>query len=346
MRSCPRRPHRTRSGRSNKLAGASPLSRPPRLPLTAITQVLASGRTCARPPSRPWRAAALRRVREPHPLRRGRQPAHGRVLALHGGRRPDRRGAARPRRGRRGGALPLVRLDQRHRGRARDRRGHVNHDAAADPAAQAHTDPLPDLPETLLAGYLDAALDTLRAADPGSLPWALRQYQTWTPRRLRHPRVLGLVRRTLDLDKSFRDAVDKRVLDQEQTLARLLRSGRHAEALASGEAPEMVARVGPALGSDGAAASPTLATISGASPLASASACRPLRSSLASVCSWSSTRLSTASLKLLSRSRVRRTSPSTLGWRSRRGVHVWYCRSAPGRLPGSAARSVSRAASR
>jgi predicted RNA-binding protein with PIN domain len=130
----------------------------------------------------------------------------------------------------------------------------VNRDAAADPAAQGHTDPLPDLPETLLAGYLDAALDTLRAADPGSLPGALRQYRTWTPRRLRHPRVLGLVRRTLDLDKSFRDAVDKRVLDEEQTLARLLRSGRHAEALASGEAPEMVARVGLALGAAGAAA--------------------------------------------------------------------------------------------
>jgi predicted RNA-binding protein with PIN domain len=130
----------------------------------------------------------------------------------------------------------------------------VNGDAAADPAARAHPDPLPDLPEKLLAGYLDAALDTLRAADPADLPGALRQYQTWTPRRLRHPRVLGLVRRTLDLDQSFRDAVDKRVLDEEQTLARLLRGGRHAEALASGEAPEMVARVGLALGADGAAA--------------------------------------------------------------------------------------------
>ena len=130
----------------------------------------------------------------------------------------------------------------------------MNRDAAADPADQAHVDPLPDLPETLLAGYLDAALATLRAADPGDLPGALRQYRTWTPRRLRHPRVLGLVRRTLDLDQSFRKAVDKRVLDEEQTLARLLRSGRHAEALASGEAPEMVARVGLALGADGAAA--------------------------------------------------------------------------------------------
>jgi predicted RNA-binding protein with PIN domain len=127
----------------------------------------------------------------------------------------------------------------------------VNRDAAADPAQEAPTDPLRDLPEHLLAGYLDAALETLRGTDQGELPGALRQYRTWTPRRLRHPRVLGLVRRTLDLDRSFRVAVDKRVLDEEEALGRLLRAGRHAEALASGEAPEAVARVGLALGADG-----------------------------------------------------------------------------------------------
>jgi predicted RNA-binding protein with PIN domain len=114
--------------------------------------------------------------------------------------------------------------------------------------------PLPEMPEALLAGYLDAALATLRAADPGELPGPLRQYQTWTPKRLRHPRVLGLVRRTLDLDESFRKAVDERVLDEEKALARLVRSGRHAEALASGETPEAVARVGLALGREGEAA--------------------------------------------------------------------------------------------
>jgi predicted RNA-binding protein with PIN domain len=114
--------------------------------------------------------------------------------------------------------------------------------------------PLPELPEGLLTGYLDAALATLRAADQGELPGPLRQYQTWTPKRLRHQRVLGLVRRTLDLDQSFRKAVDERVLQEEEALARLLRAGRHAEALASGETPEAVARVGLALGADGEAA--------------------------------------------------------------------------------------------
>src|SRR4029450_10784839 len=64
------------------------------------------------------------------------------------------------------------------------------------------------------------------------------------PKRLRNPRVLGVVRRTLDLDESFRKAVDERVLDEEEALARLLRAGRHAEALASGETPEAVARGG------------------------------------------------------------------------------------------------------
>jgi predicted RNA-binding protein with PIN domain len=116
------------------------------------------------------------------------------------------------------------------------------------------SEPLPEVPEPLLAGYLDAALATLRAADQTELPGPLRQYQTWTPKRLRNPRVLGVVRRTLDLDESFRKAVDERVLDEEEALARLVRAGRHAEALASGETPEAVVRVGIALGQEGQAA--------------------------------------------------------------------------------------------
>jgi predicted RNA-binding protein with PIN domain len=116
------------------------------------------------------------------------------------------------------------------------------------------SEPLPEVPEPLLAGYLDTALATLRAADQTDLPGPLRQYQTWTPKRLRNPRVLGVVRRTLDLDVSFRKAVDERVLEEEEALARLVRAGRHTEALASGETPEAVARVGIALGQEGQAA--------------------------------------------------------------------------------------------
>ena len=114
--------------------------------------------------------------------------------------------------------------------------------------------PVPDLADTLLAGYMDAALATLRASNPAELPGQLRQYQAWTPRRLKHPRVLSVVRRALDLDQKFRTAVDERVLQDEDVLARLIRAGRHAEALASGEPPEAVARVGVALGRDGQAA--------------------------------------------------------------------------------------------
>jgi predicted RNA-binding protein with PIN domain len=114
--------------------------------------------------------------------------------------------------------------------------------------------PVPDLADALLAGYLDAALATLRASSPTELPGQLRQNQAWTPRRLKHPRVLSVVRRTLDLDQKFRAAVDERVLQEEDVLARLIRAGRHAEALASGEPPEAVARVGVALGHDGLAA--------------------------------------------------------------------------------------------
>jgi predicted RNA-binding protein with PIN domain len=122
---------------------------------------------------------------------------------------------------------------------------------AADGPVGGPRPPLPELPEALLSGYLDTALATLRAADQGELPGPLRQYQTWTPKRLRHPRVLALVRRTLDLDQSFRKAVDERVLGEEEALARLVRAGRHVEALASGETPEAVARVGLALGTEG-----------------------------------------------------------------------------------------------
>ena len=150
----------------------------------------------------------------------------------------------------------------------------------AEPAGGADgPGPLPELPDTLLSGYLDAALATLRAADQAELPGPLRQYQTWTPKRLRHQRVLSLVRRTLDLDQSFRKAVDDRVLQDEEALARLVRAGRHAEALASGETPEAVARVGLALGAEGEAA--VQAAVSAAAASQAMAEAEAVRSALA-----------------------------------------------------------------
>src|SRR6266536_1655028 len=104
-----------------------------------------------------------------------------------------------------------------------DGRQAVAEEAAADARPPM---PVPDLADALLVGYLDAALATLRASSPTTLPGQLRQYQTWTPRRLKHPRVLAVVRRTLDLDQKFRAAVDERVLQEEDVLARLIRAGR------------------------------------------------------------------------------------------------------------------------
>ncbi|HEX8930083.1 MAG TPA: hypothetical protein VGA45_14290, partial [Actinomycetota bacterium] len=52
---------------------------------------------------------------------------------------------------------------------------------AGGPAAVAEAGalpPLPELAEPLLAGYLDAAVATLRASNPGDLPGQLRQYQS------------------------------------------------------------------------------------------------------------------------------------------------------------------------
>src|SRR6266700_3263139 len=234
-------------------------------------------------PDRPGRGApALRRLRQPDPLRRRLHPTDHRLLALLTGGGADRRGGARAGGQRRGGPLPLVWLDHRGRGgpravgRGGDRAGGAVSGPVATPgqvptgsdpdrsdptigasdgdgrqavAEEAAADarppmPVPDLADALLVGYLDAALATLRASSPTTLPGQLRQYQTWTPRRLKHPRVLAVVRRTLDLDQKFRAAVDERVLQEEDVLARLIRAGRHAEALASGEPPEAVARVG------------------------------------------------------------------------------------------------------
>ena len=151
--------------------------------------------------------------------------------------------------------------------------------AQAGPGGAGGPGPLPEVPEALLSGYLDAALATLRAADQGELPGPLRQYQTWTPKRLRHQRVLSLVRRTLDLDQSFRKAVDERVLQEEEALARLVRAGRHAEALASGETPEAVARVGLALGAEGEAA--VQAAVSAAATSQAMAEAEAVRSALA-----------------------------------------------------------------
>jgi predicted RNA-binding protein with PIN domain len=113
---------------------------------------------------------------------------------------------------------------------------------------------LADLPADLGERYLDAALTVLRVGDPSVLPNALRGFSAWAPRRLHSPRVVGLVRRALESEPAFRTATDEYVLAAEPQLAELLRAGRHAEALASGEPPATVAMVGLAMGEAGAAA--------------------------------------------------------------------------------------------
>ncbi len=113
---------------------------------------------------------------------------------------------------------------------------------------------LDEVPEPLLAGYLDAALDALRAVDPVDLPSTLRPFRTWTPQRLRSGRVLAAVRRALGADSAFREAVATGILADQEPLANLLRAGRHAEVLASGEPPVEVVRVALALGPSGAPA--------------------------------------------------------------------------------------------
>jgi predicted RNA-binding protein with PIN domain len=118
-------------------------------------------------------------------------------------------------------------------------------DAAAGPV------PLTSVPDPLLEGYLEAALTVVRTAPTSSLPGPLRGFATWAPRKLHSQRVLAMVKRALETEPEFRATVDGVVLGVEPRLAGLLRAGRHADALASGEPPETVARVGIALGQAG-----------------------------------------------------------------------------------------------
>jgi hypothetical protein len=130
----------------------------------------------------------------------------------------------------------------------------VTSSASVPPSGEPHTVALTGLPEPLLEGYLEAALRVVRGGNPARLPGALRGFATWAPRKLRSPRVVAMVKRALETDEEFRTAVDAMVLASEPALAELLRGGRHDDALASGESPEAVARVGIALGTGGAAA--------------------------------------------------------------------------------------------
>ncbi|MFL6271446.1 MAG: NYN domain-containing protein [Actinomycetes bacterium] len=113
---------------------------------------------------------------------------------------------------------------------------------------------LGELPDEIVAGYLEAALTVVRTADAAELPGALRGFATWAPRRLHSPRVLAMVKRGLETDPAFRAAVDQLVLSNERQLAELVRDGHWSEALASGEPPAAVAKVGLALGVQGSTA--------------------------------------------------------------------------------------------
>src|SRR6266568_1262331 len=162
-------------------------------------------------PARGGGAPPLRRLRQSDPLRRRLHPADGRVLALLAGGGADHRGGAGAGGQRRGGPLSLVRLDHAGRGdpgavgRGGDRAGGAVSGPMSTPgqapagapvpaggaaaggaigdgeavAGEAVGDagapvPVPDLADALLVGYMDAALATLRASTPATLPGQLR----------------------------------------------------------------------------------------------------------------------------------------------------------------------------
>jgi len=146
---------------------------------------------------------------------------------------------------------PAGALDARALAAGEDAPGRVAGAVADQDGGATEPVPLTSVPEALLEGYLEAALTVVRTAPPPTLPGPLRGFATWAPRKLHGPRVLAMVKRALETEPGFRAAVDEVVLGVEPRLAELLRSGRHADALASGEPPETVARVGIALGQAG-----------------------------------------------------------------------------------------------
>lgn len=142
--------------------------------------------------------------------------------------------------------------DERGRTQAGDMNHAERHSTQADVTSEGPW-PLPDLPPSLLLGYLEAAILVVRTTAPHELPRALRPYRNWTARGLRRPPVLLQLRRSLEEDANFRDMVDTRVLAAQKDLAGALREGR-CEEVGHDTEPLVLAAVGIALGSQGVCA--------------------------------------------------------------------------------------------
>ena len=116
-------------------------------------------------PSRARPALAVRRLRQPDPLRRRAVPAYRGVLARRPRRRRRGRGHRGARRGRRVGDLPLVRAVRRDRGGAPPRVQRPAHaPRPAEPGPAMATQPAPD----------PTAGDDATYADLAALPEAVR----------------------------------------------------------------------------------------------------------------------------------------------------------------------------
>src|SRR4051794_23379526 len=142
---------------------------------------------------------AVRRLREPDPVRRRAKPAYDGVLALRPGRGARDRGHRAARRGDRVGDLSLVRSHRRDRAR-RPGRGR-----GAGFAGIMTT--VPDaLPERVRARLIAYAADALGALPADNVPGPLKRAAQFSPQR--RARVAGeQILDQLSSDEVFRERV-------------------------------------------------------------------------------------------------------------------------------------------
>ena len=186
-------------------------------------------------PARREHPLALRRLREPHPLRRDQDPSYDGVLALRpGGRAPGRGVRHRPR-GRRQRDLPLVRslrrassssLERKRTRRRRERGGRRGRRGRAGRCdGRPRRGELPALPEPVRTRVVALASDTLGQLRPGR-PAGGAASAGLVHAQARRARLAGTqIAAALERDDDFRGLVALDVRHRQPDLAGALDSG-------------------------------------------------------------------------------------------------------------------------
>src|SRR3954453_10603219 len=179
---------------------------------------------CGCVPSRCEHPLALRRLRQPHPVRPDPHPPYDGVLALRPGGGPSHRGLQDRPRGRLVGDVPMVRPLRRHRA------GLTGGSRRVDAVTDAHQDePVGPLTETVRVRVVAITADALGRLDPDQLPGSLRRVASFAPTR-RARLAAGRIAAVLENDEDFRERVATQVRTELPELAAALDAGVPAPA--------------------------------------------------------------------------------------------------------------------